>query len=123
YTVHRSARLTLCYHFFFFSSRRRHTRSKRDWSSDVCSSDLDPRLPPARPELGAGVDHGCSPAAEQTRQGQQEEQQLRPQPSFYKIGRASCRERVEISEAEGAVKEKECKTESKDWGRETICAA
>src|SRR5699024_12231750 len=26
--------------WFFFSSRRRHTRSKRDWSSDVCSSDL-----------------------------------------------------------------------------------
>src|SRR5207302_6032811 len=26
--------------FFFFSSRRRHTRSSRDWSSDVCSSDL-----------------------------------------------------------------------------------
>src|SRR5699024_11529502 len=26
--------------YFFFSSRRRHTRSKRDWSSDVCSSDL-----------------------------------------------------------------------------------
>src|SRR5260370_28634583 len=26
--------------FFFFSSRRRHTRSKCDWSSDVCSSDL-----------------------------------------------------------------------------------
>src|SRR5699024_11726382 len=27
--------------YFFFASRRRHTRSKRDWSSDVCSSDLD----------------------------------------------------------------------------------
>src|SRR5207249_6314301 len=27
-------------HIFFYSSRRRHTRSKRDWSSDVCSSDL-----------------------------------------------------------------------------------
>src|SRR6266513_1586681 len=27
--------------FFFFSSRRRHTISKRDWSSDVCSSDLE----------------------------------------------------------------------------------
>src|SRR5690606_40353517 len=27
-------------HFFFFSSRRRHTRFSRDWSSDVCSSDL-----------------------------------------------------------------------------------
>src|SRR5215813_246430 len=26
--------------FFFFSSRRRHTRCGRDWSSDVCSSDL-----------------------------------------------------------------------------------
>src|SRR5699024_11878995 len=26
---------------FFLASRRRHTRSKRDWSSDVCSSDLD----------------------------------------------------------------------------------
>src|SRR5256712_6055276 len=26
--------------YFFFSSRRRHTRSDRDWSSDVCSSDL-----------------------------------------------------------------------------------
>src|SRR6267154_5542623 len=36
--------------FFFFSSRRRHTRWTGDWSSDVCSSDLrlDPR---ARPRL------------------------------------------------------------------------
>src|SRR3989454_9137814 len=31
---------------FFFSSRRRHTRLQGDWSSDVCSSDLEPeRLP------------------------------------------------------------------------------
>src|SRR5260221_10763516 len=29
--------------FFFFSSRRRHTRSLCDWSSDVCSSDLESR--------------------------------------------------------------------------------
>src|SRR5215813_11941407 len=29
---------------FFFSSRRRHTRCGRDWSSDVCSSDLDDHL-------------------------------------------------------------------------------
>src|SRR3712207_7644270 len=39
--------------FFFFSSRRRHTRYWRDWSSDVCSSDLAsaaPRRPaPERP--------------------------------------------------------------------------
>src|SRR5690606_2615914 len=31
---------TTCASFFFFSSRRRHTRFSRDWSSDVCSSDL-----------------------------------------------------------------------------------
>src|SRR5699024_11497457 len=30
--------------YICFSSRRRHTRSKRDWSSDVCSSDLTQRL-------------------------------------------------------------------------------
>src|SRR5438034_30298 len=39
------------YHFcflFFFSSRRRHTRSLCDWSSDVCSSDLSWRPPPQR---------------------------------------------------------------------------
>src|SRR3989304_644 len=29
-----------CLYLFFFSSRRRHTRCSRDWSSDVCSSDL-----------------------------------------------------------------------------------
>src|SRR5207302_4741004 len=33
---------------FFFSSRRRHTRFSRDWSSDVCSSDLAPTVAPAR---------------------------------------------------------------------------
>src|SRR5256885_7311332 len=31
-------------YFFFFSSRRRHTRLQGDWSSDVCSSDLDGNL-------------------------------------------------------------------------------
>src|SRR5256885_6051674 len=33
--------LHLILFFFFFSSRRRHTRLQGDWSSDVCSSDLD----------------------------------------------------------------------------------
>src|SRR2546429_2302756 len=32
--------MSLNFFFFFFSSRRRHTRCSRDWSSDVCSSDL-----------------------------------------------------------------------------------
>src|SRR5699024_9540377 len=43
---------------FFFSSRRRHTRSNRDWSSDVCSSDLFvsiyPDINPAEP-LGPSI--------------------------------------------------------------------
>src|SRR5207249_11038150 len=33
--------LLVLWEIFLFSSRRRHPRSKRDWSSDVCSSDLD----------------------------------------------------------------------------------
>src|SRR5256886_9508777 len=33
--------LIMLWSFFFFSSRRRHTRFDCDWSSDVCSSDLD----------------------------------------------------------------------------------
>src|SRR5438445_1941183 len=33
--------VSLLLFFFFFSSRRRHTRYWRDWSSDVCSSDLE----------------------------------------------------------------------------------
>src|SRR3712207_6923624 len=37
--------------FFFFSSRRRHTRYWRDWSSDVCSSDL--KLPAIRALTGS----------------------------------------------------------------------
>src|SRR2546430_325123 len=38
-------------HFFFFSSRRRHTRFDCDWSSDVCSSDLNSlrELPDVQP--------------------------------------------------------------------------
>src|SRR5260221_8404173 len=35
-----AAVLSICSFIFFFSSRRRHTRSLCDWSSDVCSSDL-----------------------------------------------------------------------------------
>src|SRR5690606_40633763 len=38
-------------HIFFFSSRRRHTRFSRDWSSDVCSSDLGK-------DTGGGVQAG-----------------------------------------------------------------
>src|SRR6266704_3581282 len=40
---------------FFFSSRRRHTRSKRDWSSDVCSSDLRDLPMPASPTTSSAA--------------------------------------------------------------------
>src|SRR5689334_25313976 len=42
--------------FFFFSSRRRHTRWNCDWSSDVCSSDLRNRLAVADIREHAGED-------------------------------------------------------------------
>src|SRR3712207_7706328 len=42
---------------FFFSSRRRHTRYWRDWSSDVCSSDLDRLLGERRRVAGRVDDH------------------------------------------------------------------
>src|SRR6266498_4821645 len=45
------------YSFFFFSSRRRHTRCGRDWNSDVCSSDL------GRAGLPGWADAGAARAA------------------------------------------------------------
>src|SRR5437762_8565963 len=99
--------------YFFFSSRRRHTRYIGDWSSDVCSSDLREALhrtegllfssprPLARQlvaawlagvlmamALGAGV--GARLAA----------------TGDVEIGRASCRERVEVWEGAGSVERK-----------------
>src|SRR3989449_3458320 len=44
--------------YFFFSSRRRHTRCSRDWSSDVCSSDL------LSSEVGIPLPKGASQAVE-----------------------------------------------------------
>src|SRR5690625_6956174 len=86
--------MCLPYCFFFISSRRRHTRWPRDWSSDVCSSDLiadgvvhlpGGRTCPVAPMIGcigvAAADGEMSTVM----------------PSYptggNKIGRASCRER------------------------------
>src|SRR5207249_8390402 len=81
---------------FFFSSRRRHTRSKRDWSSDVCSSDLIRRdrglLERARRILIA-----CVTALAACR-GDRGGNAALPVPGG-EIGRASCRERAEIRRA------------------------
>src|SRR5690606_40487896 len=44
---------------FFFSSRRRHTRFSRDWSSDVCSSDLDrPKVIASTATIRRAADQG-----------------------------------------------------------------
>src|SRR2546422_7072489 len=60
--------------FFFFSSRRRHTRCSRDWSSDVCSSDLSalslPPLHATRTGWGTSVTEPMSPALERDHGGE-----------------------------------------------------
>src|SRR5947209_17458181 len=66
---------------FFFSSRRRHTRYWRDWSSDVCSSDLH--------RLAVGKMGLLVPDHELQRGGIG-----RILAGRHKIGRASCREKV-----------------------------
>src|SRR5256885_14939236 len=84
---------------FFFSSRRRHTRLQGDWSSDVCSSDLDRlrrrRLDADRLRQRRGLRplHGQRDA--RAGLGGAEE-----------IGRESCRERGEISVVAGSLKKK-----------------
>src|SRR5207302_3287636 len=55
------------YIFFFFSSRRRHTRFSRDWSSDVCSSDLGQGLLP-QPGRAGGEEEIISPQRTQRAQ-------------------------------------------------------
>src|SRR5207237_10438930 len=69
---------------FFFSSRRRHTRFKCDWSSDVCSSDLIEWA--VGGVLGAAVNPSWIPQPAQTGTYRTE------------IGRASCRGRVGLVE-------------------------
>src|SRR5207248_8348445 len=90
---------------FFFSSRSRHTRSYGDWSSDVCSSDL-PYSKAQIVNLLRTEGEKWAEFVERMPQSQADELVAMPngapsQSRFEKIGRASCRERVEI--AVGAV--------------------
>src|SRR5699024_11598573 len=98
---------------FFFSSRRRHTRSKRDWSSDVCSSDLDTVTDlrqfrdPCDPHINMGnLVPGCKIDSSCLRKPEDRLEYLhRPGRGGAvdpEIGRASCRERGEIREVAGA---------------------
>src|SRR5206468_8662877 len=93
---------------FFFSSRRRHTRSDRDWSSDVCSSDLIPLELSGIAVNSRGIACDLSGIALNSRgiacdlsgitfDSSGIAVDLRWIAFDLKIGRASCRERVEIS--------------------------
>src|SRR5690349_10416938 len=73
---------------FGFSSRRRHTTSLRDWSSDVCTSDLE-----GGPAEGVGT--SAARPRRSCRLGRGRGGPLRPRcPAGREIGRAPCRERV-----------------------------
>src|SRR5437762_13415521 len=109
--------------FFFFSSRRRHTRYIGDWSSDVCSSDLmirrsrprnleDLAVEVAIVRPGPIVGGAVNPYV------RRREAQRR---AHAEIGRASCRERVEIAVGAGVVKRKRKQVGREQgivWGRE-----
>src|SRR5207302_2925724 len=94
---------------FFFSSRRRHTSFSRDWSSDVCSSDLagregdDQPVQGAAPEQAVGVADDAEVEAEADAEqvgrgrgqdqggGQEEADDAELAEEVVEIGRASCR--------------------------------
>src|SRR5256885_11054272 len=96
-----SIRVLLHIVFFFFSSRRRHTRLQGDWSSDVCSSDLGAARRigiTAKAREVRGVDRvvvkdGDAIGALLTRIGAHSSV-LAWEERRVQIGRASCRERV-----------------------------
>src|SRR5205814_7002951 len=95
--------------FFFFSSRRRHTRCLSDWSSDVCSSDLVKGAGPAEEGndgvvayRSAHVDGAASELVVRSSHSTQSEpatvQEVRRILHLHgEIGRASCRERGETA--------------------------
>src|SRR5690625_8025240 len=84
----------------FFASRRRDTRWPRDWSSDVCSSDLESvhaRLADRFVELLETIPEGTDQAFQFVRgfiRHATTPQQLERLSSWVQIGRASCRESV-----------------------------
>src|SRR5256885_3135197 len=88
--------------FFFFSSRRRHTRLQGDWSSDVCSSDLGAagRDNTSGRAWALGGDGGLRSVRGRTRllgpfaSRWSSTSKTSPARVSREIGRASCRERV-----------------------------
>src|SRR5438445_13666937 len=102
--------------FFFFSSRRRHTRYWRDWSSDVCSSDLVPAWPGCRAGAIAG---GAPPGGGWCVLADSAGGPGHRLPAGDKIGRASCRERVRITVVDRRLKKKKQHVSHMDMKIET----
>src|SRR5690606_39342571 len=91
---------------FFFSSRRRHTRFSRDWSSDVCSSDLrDLALAEFTLATWESVCLTFFGHVETRLVGR-----VAVAGRLIQIGRASCRESVYVPEAAGPSREKDAGT-------------
>src|SRR5205085_4283428 len=98
---------------FFFSSRRRHTRFDCDWSSDVCSSDLEacagetehgaqlPRYSYQHQEDDHHADDLQRDADHVAQRGKLAAVDTRPPEE--EIGRASCRERVQTAVGGGGL--------------------
>src|SRR5690349_23405006 len=100
--------------YFFFSSRRRHTRSLRDWSSDVCSSDLPLADAPALRLRHLQSLAACPAGVSEIRRSPRQEallpfadgDRLDQRRQQGEIGRASCREKVWISVVGGSLMKK-----------------
>src|SRR5207247_4253890 len=106
----------------FFSSRKRHTKSSRDWSSDVCSSDLlNEQLERNRMHSIFSIREYHLARRGGSVQGEGDEQmateataershgKLRRELRFWEaieIGRASCRERVQVTRVDGERRER-----------------
>src|SRR5438105_8231660 len=112
--MHHAHGCSVKHNAFFFSSRRRHTRSTRDWSSDVCSSDLTDVAVEARGLRLDPVAHAAFLADERIALTPTEFRLLARLVSSPgeavrrrdQIGRATCRERGEISAGDVTVKKK-----------------
>src|SRR3712207_9594455 len=98
---------------FFFSSRRRHTRYWRDWSSDVCSSDLPLSVGGAGAGAGAGIEGGffgenSGPRVVGVLRVSRSGGRSAAGGDGDPIGRAAWRGRVEMSVGGGSIKKKKC---------------
>src|SRR5688500_20287442 len=96
--------------FFFFSSRRRHTRLQGDWSSDVCSSDLSGKRSQEQCWRGSDLDRTGTGAARKASSGRETSRS-----EERRVGK-ECRTRWGPKQK----KEEEKEQSSADWSTHTV---